>query len=272
VTESSPPSRRTDVLLLAATFLIAVSGLVYELIAGAASSYLLGDSIYHFSLVIGLFMTAMGIGAFLSRFVVNPERGFVVAQILLGLVGGFSAPILFAAFALIENYDAFLYLICLGVGTLMGLEIPLVIRILEGRDALKVTLSNVLTMDYIGALAAALLFPLVLVPHLGLMGASLLFGALNLVVAVMAAWLFRAECGWRVWLALFASLAAVVAGFVQSERMLGVMERNLYANEIVLARQTPYQRIVVTRDGTAIRRGRANNPRRSRSGGDGAVP
>jgi spermidine synthase len=250
LTEDTPtPSRRTDTLLLAATFLIAVSGLVYELIAGAASSYLLGDSIYHFSLVIGLFMTAMGIGAWLSRYVENPERGFVIAQILLGLIGGFSAPILFAAFALIENYSAFLYLICLSVGALMGLEIPLIIRILEGRDALKVTISNVLTMDYIGALAAALLFPLVLIPHLGLMGASLLFGALNLAVAIMAAWMFRAHIGLSVWLSLVGACVAVAFGLVRSEQMLGTMERNLYANEIIHAQQSPYQRIVITQDG-----------------------
>jgi len=248
VTEISP-SRRTDFLLLAATFFIAVSGLVYELIAGAVSSYLLGDSVYHFSLVIGLFMTAMGIGAYVSRFVESPERGFVISQIVLGLIGGFSAPILFAAFALIENYSAFLYLICLSVGALIGLEIPLIIRILEGRNALKITISNVLTVDYVGALAAALLFPLVLVPHLGLMGASLLFGAMNLTVAAMALWLFREHVGWAVRLGLIAALTAVVFGFVRSEQMLSTMERNLYANEIVLAKQSPYQRIVVTHEG-----------------------
>ena len=234
--------------MLAATFLIAVSGLVYELIAGTVSSYLLGDSIYHFSLVIGLFMTAMGIGAWLSRFVECPERGFVLSQILLGFIGGFSAPVLFAAFALIENYSAFLYLICLSVGTLIGLEIPLMIRILEGRNALKVTISNVLTADYVGALAAALLFPLVLVPHLGLMGASLLFGALNLAVAGMALWLFRAQTGWRMVLGLTLASAAVIFAFLRSEQMLGSMERNLYSNEIIHAQQSPYQRIVITRE------------------------
>jgi len=246
VTDTPTPSRRTDYLLLAATFFIAVSGLVYEL---AASSYLLGDSVYHFSLVIGLFMTAMGIGAYLSRFVESPERGFVISQILLGLIGGFSAPVLFAAFALIDNYSAFLFLICISIGVLIGLEIPLIIRILEGREALKVTISNVLTADYIGALAAALLFPLVLIPHLGLMGASLLFGVLNLAVALMALWMFRDHVGWGVKLALLASMVAVTLGFMRSEEMLGAMERNLYANEIILAQQSPYQRIVVTQDG-----------------------
>lgn len=244
--------RATDIALLVATFVVAVCGLVYELIAGAASSYLLGDSVYHFSLVIGLFMTAMGVGSFLSRYVQRPEAAFVMMQTALGLIGGFSAIILFAAFALIENYTPFLFLVCGSIGMLVGLEIPLVIRILEGRNALKVTLSNVLTADYIGALAAALLFPLVLVPQLGLMGAGLLFGAMNLAVAAMGLWLFRAECGWPVRLGFLGAVVAVVAGALGSERALGVMERNLYEREIVLAQDTPYQRIVVTRDAERV--------------------
>ena len=246
------PSRGTDLALLGATFVIAVCGLVYELVAGAVSSYLLGDSVYHFSLVIGLFMTAMGIGAWLSRFVTDPEPAFVAAQVALGVIGGFSAMILFAAFALIENYSAFLFLVCIAIGILIGLEIPLVMRILEGRDVLKVTVSNVLTADYIGALAAALLFPLVLVPQLGLMGASFLLGALNLAVAAMALWLFRARCGTGLRLAFALAVLAVGIGAWRSEAALGGMERRLYENEIVLARDTPYQRVVVARDGDRV--------------------
>lgn len=241
--------RSTDTALLVATFVLAICGLVYELIAGTVSSYLLGDSVYHFSIVIGLFMTSMGLGAWLSRYVERPERAFVSAQIALGLAGGFSAPLLFAAFALLDNYSVFLFITCVLVGGLVGLEIPLIMRILEGRSALKVTISNVLTADYVGALAAALLFPLVLVPQLGLMGSSLLFGALNLIVAGLALWLFRAHCGVGHWLAVFAGLAAIGFGAWHSEVAQGTLERRLYANEIVLAQDTPYQRIVVTRQG-----------------------
>ncbi len=249
---SAPSSRGVDLALLGATFVVAICGLVYELIAGSVSSYLLGDSVYHFSLVIGLFMTAMGIGAYLSRHVADPEPAFVAAQVALGLIGGFSAMILFAAFALIENYSAFLFLVCLAIGALVGLEIPLVIRILEGRDALKVTISNVLTADYIGARAAALLFPLVLVPQLGLMGASFLLGALNLAVAAMALWLFRARCGAGLRAAFLLAVLAIGIGAWRSEAALGAMERRLYENEIVLAQDTPYQRIVVARDGKRV--------------------
>lgn len=247
--ERGTENRHVELLLLGATFVLAICGLVYELIAGALSSYLLGDSVYHFSLVIGLFMSAMGIGAFLSRYVRNPERSFVAAQIGLGLIGGFSAMILFAAFAVIENYTAFLLLVTVATGTLVGLEIPLVLRILAGQGALKTTVSNVLTADYIGALAAALLFPLILVPQLGLMGAGLLFGSLNMVVAALALWVFRAQCGWRLRLACAAGFVALGIGALSSESAIGGMERRLYANEIILAQDTPYQRVVVTRDG-----------------------
>ncbi len=84
--------RGADLWLLAATFVIAVAGLVYELIAATTSSYLVGDSITQFSLVIGIFLSSMGLGAWLSRFVVRVENGFVSAQILLGLVGGRFGP------------------------------------------------------------------------------------------------------------------------------------------------------------------------------------
>ena len=85
--EGAPrPASGADVALLAGTFVIAVCGLIYELIAGTLSSYLLGDSVYHFSLVIGLFLTAMGLGSFLSRYV---ERDLTAAC----CVGGLDLPI-----------------------------------------------------------------------------------------------------------------------------------------------------------------------------------
>jgi spermidine synthase len=48
--------------LLTSIFIIATCGLIYELIIGTLSSYLLGDSIFQFSITIGFFLTAMGIG------------------------------------------------------------------------------------------------------------------------------------------------------------------------------------------------------------------
>ncbi|CAA6807507.1 MAG: Spermidine synthase (EC [uncultured Sulfurovum sp.] len=244
---TSIDSKSKEVALLFGTFLIAISGLVYQLLEGTLSSYLLGDSIYHFSLVIGLFMSSMGIGAWLSRFIENHlERAFVQLQLSIALLGGFSAFILFFAFAYINNYDPFLYLVTVFLGSMLGIEIPLIIRILKESFSLKTNISNVFTVDYIGALFASLLFPLVLVPQLGLMQTSFLFGLLNLFVATMSWYIFRELLGKKYILYLLTVFVILVLGFWQSSKLTTLLENKLYKNNIIYATQTPYQKIVIT--------------------------
>jgi len=241
----APPTK--EIALLFGTFLIAISGLVYELLSGTLSSYLLGDSVYHFSLVIGLFMSSMGIGAWLSRFIEGAlERAFVRLQLTIALVGGFSAFILFYAFAYVHNYDAFLYLITILLGAMLGIEIPLIIRILKESFSLKTNISNVFTVDYIGALFASLLFPLVLVPQLGLMQTSFLFGMINLLVGAMAWVLFRDLLSRRYLLYILGILILLVMGFWNANTLTSMIENRLYLNNIIYTQQTPYQKIVVT--------------------------
>ena len=240
-------NKSKEIALLFGTFLIAISGLVYELLNGTLSSYLLGDSIYHFSLVIGLFMSSMGIGAWLSRFIEsNLEGAFVKLQLTIAIVGGFSSFILFYAFAYIQNYDAFLYLVTISLGAMLGVEIPLIIRILKESFSLKTNISNVFTVDYIGALFASLLFPLVLVPKLGLMQTSFLFGMINLFVGGMAWYIFREILSRRYIIYLAITSVILVAGFWQSTNLTTIIENRLYLNRIIYKEQTPYQKIVVT--------------------------
>jgi spermidine synthase len=241
--------------LLVATFMVAICGLVYELLIGTLSSYLMGDSVFEFSLVIGLFMTAMGLGSWLSRHVRDDLVGwFVRIQIAIGLLGGLAPLLLFYAFAHLDNYRPFLLLSVTLIGSLVGMEIPLVIRLLEYIRELRVNVSNVLTLDYVGALAASLLFPLVLVPQLGLLRTGLLFGLFNLFVAGLAIWVFRAELpGLRrlLLLLLFAGMG-LVGLFVNSAYLTDRMEDRFYQDEVIHAHSSPYQRLVVTRDGARI--------------------
>jgi len=240
-------SRSKEVALLFGTFLIAICGLIYQLLESTLSSYLLGDSIYHFSLIIGLFMSSMGIGSWLSRFIEeNLEGAFVKLQLLIALLGGFSAFLLFFTFAYIDNYDAFLYLITILLGTMLGIEIPLIIRILKENFSLKTNISNVFTVDYIGALFASLLFPLVLVPKLGLMQTSFLFGMLNLFVGTMAWYIFRTFLGNRYIVYIVTVFIILLTGFWQSTKLTSMIENKLYKNNIIYTQQTAYQKIVVT--------------------------
>ena len=235
--------------LLATVLLIAACGLIYELVAGALASYLLGDSVTQFSTVIGTYLFAMGIGSWLSRFIGRDVASrFVLIEIMVGVVGGFSSTVLFLAFAYTSAFRFLLYALVLIVGILVGLEIPLLMRLLKDRYSFKDVVANVLTFDYLGALGASLLFPIVLVPYLGLVRAPMLFGAINVAVALWTTVILRDLLRRRRWLqtACVITLAALGVGLWKANAILDLAEANLYADEVVLARTTPYQRIVLT--------------------------
>lgn len=237
-------------LLFLTVLVIATCGLIYELIVGTLASYLLGDSITQFSTVIGGYLFAMGIGSYLSRFV---ERGvaqrFVEIELAVALLGGCCAPFLFLTFTVSSLFQVWLYGSVLAIGTLVGLEIPLLLRILKDQVRFKDLVSQVLTFDYLGALAASVAFPLFLVPKLGLVRTSLLFGLFNALVGLWSTWLLAPVLGNPLRLRVKAvglSLLLLV-GFVMGDRLNTFYEEQLYADEVVHASSSPYQRIIVTR-------------------------
>ena len=237
-------------VLFLSVFLIAACGLVYELIAGTLASYLLGDSVLQFSTVIGAYLFSMGIGSFLTRFI---DRGlvarFIAVELMVGLLGGFSSALLFLAFAYTQGFRLILYAVVLLIGMLVGLEIPLLMRILRDRFEFKDVVAHVLTFDYLGALGASLLFPILLVPKLGLVRAALLFGIINAGVALWSTYLFREQLGSPGLLRAgsLAVLAALGGGMTTADQITNAADHNLYADEVIFARNTPYQRIVLTR-------------------------
>jgi len=237
-------------LLLATVFLVATCGLVYELLAGTLSTYLLGNSVTQFSLVIGIFLTAMGLGSFLSRFFTkNLLRVFFVVELLVGMVGGVSSLLLFAAFAVLDTYLPLLVLICLVVGTLVGLEIPLLVRIFRGHSSLKDALGNVLALDYLGALAASLLFPIILLPHLGIVRTCFLFGLLNVSVVLVGLRVFRGRVRGARALGVVSLVSVLIlgAGLATAGRTTTLLEDVLYDDDVIYTRSTAYQRLVITR-------------------------
>ena len=238
------------VVLFLSVLLIAACGLIYELIAGTLASYLLGDSVLQFSTVIGAYLFAMGLGSAASRYLGGSlVARFVQIELMVGIVGGFSSSALFLAFAYTRAFELALYLIVVAIGILVGLEIPLLMRILEGKFKFRDLISHVLTFDYLGALAASIAFPLWLVPKLGLVRAAILFGVINAVVALWSTFLFRDQLP-RV-ISLRAACAAVllllVGGGVASNWIQSQADNQLFADEVIFERTTRYQRIVVTK-------------------------
>src|ERR1051325_5151104 len=241
---------RTPIIFLN-VLVIATCGLVYELLAGTLASYVLGDSVTQFSLIIGIYLSALGVGAWLSGFIdTGLARRFIEVEIAVALLGGFSAPLLFLSFARLSYFQIVLYSVVFGVGALVGLELPLLMRILKDSLDFKDLVSRVLTFDYVGALVASLLFPLFLVPKLGLVRTSLAFGMLNALVGLWATWLLEPiikgkTLGLR--LRAVAVIVLLLIGFIKADTLTKLAEEDLFADDIIYTKTTPYQRIVITR-------------------------
>jgi spermidine synthase len=243
-------TNRTPILFLN-VLVIAACGLVYELLAGTVASYVIGDSVTQFSLIIGLYLSALGAGAWLSRFLDRDLAArFVEVELAVALVGGMSAPLLFFGFARLGWFQLFLFLVVFVIGVLVGLELPILMRILNEHLDFKELVSRVLSFDYLGSLFAAVLFPLFLVPRIGLVRTSIVFGLLNACVGLYGTFLLAPLMPRRLF-ALRARAVVVmlllVVGLVEARRLTSLAEDELFTDEIVYATSSPYQRIVVTR-------------------------
>lgn len=252
--ELGPPARRPPApALLLTVFVIGTCGLVYELLAGTLASYVLGDSVTQFSTVIGVYLFAMGVGAWLSSFLEDDVAArFVEVEIAVALVGGCSAATLFLAFSRVGWFQVVLYGMVLVIGILVGLEIPLLMRILKDRFELKDLVARVLTFDYLGALLASLAFPLFIVPQLGLVRGSFVVGLVNAAVGLWCTWLLegafeRPRTAWFLRVEGAVTVLVLGLGLVFSDQLTSLAEDHMYADPVVHAETTPYQRIVVTR-------------------------
>src|SRR5688572_23449013 len=174
---------------------------------------------------------------------------FLDVELAVAVIGGLSAPVLFMAFGTTAHFQFVLLAFVFAIGTLVGLEIPLIMRLLEGQVEFKDIVSRVLTFDYVGALAAAVMFPLVFVPQLGVVRTSLLMGVLNAGIALWGSFLLapmvKSTIGIRIRAVLV--MIGLLVALAFSDRFTTYAEEQMYADPVVYTRQSPYQRLLVTR-------------------------
>lgn len=237
------------ILLISIAF-VALCGITYELIIGAVSTYLLGNSVYQFSITIGLFMFAMGIGSYLSKyFLRNLLASFIIVEIWVALIGGVCSICLFVVYASLHAlYVPIMYCFIIVIGALVGLEIPLLTRILTEKQAIRKSIANVLSLDYIGALIGSVVFPLLLLPYAGLVRSSFIIGLVNILTAIVNLYFFRPHLPHTrllVWMSVSVCLALCIAT-VMGTRITSFAENQLYQDQVIYKTQTPYQKIVFT--------------------------
>jgi spermidine synthase len=253
---SKSPLLKSHYVMLLVVCITAICGIVYELMISTAASYLMGDSVKQFSIIIGIYMSSMGLGAYLSKFFNDKliER-FLQVEIIVSLIGGSSIILIFYFYAMGGIlYSIVLYGLTILIGMLVGFEIPLVIRIMENILKLKENVANVLAFDYVGGLVGSVAFPLLLLPSLGIMKTAMLMGALNLISAL---WLilklknFKHKKAYLAFVIVFISLLG--AGMLYAEPINYYLEQNLYKDKVIITEQTRYQKLVVTRYKNDIR-------------------
>lgn len=249
-------NKEQSTILLASLLILSACAILYELLISTVSTYLLGSSVLHFSITIGLFLTFLGIGSWLSKFLNEPLLArFILIEMLLGLVGGFSALILYLGNAYFDSYYGLLLITTALVGSLAGMEIPILTRLLEKTDSLRTLIAHVLTFDYLGALVASLAFPLLLLPIFGTMRTAFIVGLINWSVAIFNMIVFRNQLKQAIYLKIIAVLVGLVLtlGFFSSFQFMSFADELAYQDNIILTKQTPYQRLIVTQWNSDIR-------------------
>lgn len=250
---------RESHILLFSIFIAGLCSIIYELLIATTGAYFLGDSITQFSLTIGIYMAFMGVGSYISRWV--PDHSllslFISFELALALIGGMSVPILYFAYAFGLPLQACSIGLTAVIGVLIGLEIPLLSRLMEKHYTLKANLSNVLSIDYFGALLATLLFPFLFLPWLGVFKTSLAFGLMNLSIALALLWYFIDHFSVTRKTMLKSTLAGVaiilLVTFFTSHQLNKIWNSQVYDDHVVHSEQTPYQQIVLTRNKNDIR-------------------
>src|SRR5687768_16878455 len=187
--------RAARVVLLAAVFLCAACGLVYELALITLGQYLIGGTVYSTSLVLGVFVCAMGLGSLASKpLLPRAAAGFAAVELTLALTGGLSVLALYAAYSWLSLSTFALIGTSVVVGGLIGAEIPLLMALLQrirAQDAGEAT-ADLFAADYVGALAGGLAFPFLLLPVFGQVRGALVVAVVNLLAAVVVVGLLAA--------------------------------------------------------------------------------
>ncbi|HVQ99846.1 MAG TPA: polyamine aminopropyltransferase [Mycobacterium sp.] len=255
---------RWRAVLLAAVSACAACGIIYELALLTLSTSLNGGGIVATSLIVAGYIAALGAGALLVKpFLAWAAITFVAVEALLGIVGGLSAAALYVMFSFVGGSLVMLAVGTALIGGLVGAEVPLLMTLLQrGRASGAVdtgrTLANLTAADYLGALIGGLVWPFVLLPHLGMIRGAAATGIINLVAAaVVSIFLLRQVVSARRLIAALGALAAALALLatllVCAQDIETTSRQRLYADPIIAYRQSAYQEIVVTRRGNDMR-------------------
>ena len=240
-------------LLGSSMFATGATGLVLEYIQGAVGTYILGNSIEQYSIVIGLMLFMMGVAAKVQKYF-NDDlllEKFILIEIFLAIIGGYAPIATYWAYGVMDNFLLVQYFFIMSIGFLIGLEIPVIMRINERYcDRLSLNIERVFAADYIGSLVGALLWVFVLLKKFPITESSFIMAGVNFAVAVVTYTYFRHRGLILKRLSISALIIVIALGILLGYRYNRdwnlTVEQRLYDDPIVFSRTTQYQHLVMT--------------------------
>lgn len=240
-------------LVLAAVFVCAACGLVYELELVALASYLVGDEVTQASVVLSVMVFAMGCGSLLAkRLRDRAAAAFAAVESMLALVGGLSVMVLYGVFAWYGRTGLAMVGCAFAIGVLIGAEVPLLMTLVQRirRQDAGGAVADLFAVDYVGALVGGLAFPFLLLPRLGQLTGALATGGVNAVAGgATVLWLFRADLSRRTRAGLLAANVGVLVLLGCAALGSGPFEQAarqaVYGGRVRVAEQTGDEEIVL---------------------------
>ncbi len=249
--EAQAVTKNEGYILKVALFATGLSGIVAEYILATLATYFLGDSVFQWTLIISLMLFFMGLGSRLTQFISDKLfTYFIVIELTLSATVAFSALLTYSMAAFSNYTGLFIYSTAMLTGTLIGMELPIAIRLNEKNEALKINVSSILEKDYYGSLLGGLFFAFIGLPYLGLTYTPFILGLVNLLVAIGMLFYYKINVEKRKlkWLkiAAFSVLIIIGTGLINAQKIILYGEQHKYLDKVVLSKQSAYQKIVLT--------------------------
>ncbi len=221
-----------------------------EFVLCTLATYLIGNAVLQWTLIISFMLFAMGLGSRLSRhFTSHLLETFIILEFILSILCATSAVMAYALSPLFRTMELVIYPWAIGIGLLIGLEIPLITRINATYEELRTNISTVMEKDYYGALFGGLFFALIALPYLGLTYTPIILGMIN----ASAASFLLFQCYGRLSTPRSLSAGCTVTGIlliglvVTANPIILYGEKAKYRDTVIFSEQTQYQKIVMTR-------------------------
>ena len=243
---------RSNALKLA-LFATGLSGIVAEYILSTLATYFLGNSVFQWTMIVSIMLFSMGLGSRISKsFMNNLLQKFITIEFTLSLLTAFVSVITYSISAFYGYVGFGIYTMCIIIGLLIGMEIPIVIRLNDNFENLRINVSSVMEKDYYGSLLGGVFFAFIGLPYLGLIYTPFILGTINFFVAVGLLVMLRTSLSSSIRKKLTVSTVGVSAlliiGVLFAQPIISYGEESRYKDKLVFEKQSKYQKITITQN------------------------